>query len=404
MHFFVMKLIALAIAMLFIPFPLAYNEFSIENMVKEINDDLLLYYWQGVMQFAPRYTGTENCSKAEEWAYNEFKVMGLNVTYFEWEMAGFKDKNVVATLPGDEYIIIVSAHIDTVEDAPGAIDDASGVAGVMAMAKVFSRYSFKHTVRFVLFSGEEVGTYGSYNYARYVYGKGEKILAVFNLDMIGFADTAKGGKYIRFFTPERANWLVDFSMDIAKKYYDLLEMNVERVPNYPGADHQAFIYYGYDALFIAQYDGYPYGHTENDTLDKVNITYETKATRFVSACVAELANKDVKTYVQIKKPKEGYIYIFNRQIMPIVSKNWYSGMRGLTVVIGRVDILAEVDGNVEKVIFAVDDRMWKWDYNEPYEWKLNVFLFGKHYVRVYAYGEEVAKDEMDIWAIVPYIP
>jgi hypothetical protein len=209
---------------------------------------------------------------------------------------------------------------------------------------------------------------------------------------------------MRFFESERAKWITDFAIDVSNKYYGLLEMNVERVPNYPGADHQAYLEYGYDAVFMAHYDGYRYGHSQNDSIDKINFTYETKAARFLAAILVELANKPVKTYVQIKEPKEGYLYIFDHAVMPVVSRTWYSGMRGITIIIGRVTVLAEVDGEVEKVIFAIDDRMWRWDYSPPYEWKINVMTFGKHYIKVYAYGDEIARDEMDIIALIPYIP
>ncbi len=375
-----------------------------ESILEQIDEGLVRYYLTELLKFAPRYTGSDACREAEEWAYNEFSSMGLNVEYFEWAMGSFEDRNVIATLPGDEYIIIVGAHIDTVEDAPGADDDGSGVAAVLSVAKVLSRYSFSHTIKFIIYSGEEVGTYGSYAHAKYSYENGDKILAVLDVDMVGYANSSIGGKYIRFFQPERSKWITDFSADTVEKYYDLVGLNVESVPNYPGADHQAYVDYGYDAIFMAHYDGYPYGHSPEDSLDKINFTYEMKAARFLACIVNELANKPVNPYVQIIEPKEGYLYVFNRPIMQIVSKNWYNRLRGITVVIGRVDVIAEVNGDVEKVIFAIDDRMWRWDYSPPYEWKINVFLLGRHLLKVYAYGNEIVKDEMDLIAFIPYVP
>ena len=387
-------------------FPVTQSNYNLtEAVIKQINEELLEYYLTTLVSFGPRYTGSEQCYKAEEWVYEEFLSMGLNVSYYEWKMGGFEDRNIVATLPGeDEYIVIIGAHMDTTENSPGADDNGSGVAAVLAIAKILSQYRLAHTIRFLVYTGEEVGTYGSYSYARHVYENGEKIIAVLNPDMVGYADTAKGGRYMRFFETERAKWITDFAIDVSNKYYELLEMNVERVPNYPGADHQAYLEYGYDAVFMAHYDGYRYGHSQNDSIDKINFTYETKAARFLAAILVELANKPVKTYVEIKEPKEGYLYILDHAIMPVVSRTWYLGMRGVTIIIGRVTVLAEVDGEVEKVIFAIDDRMWRWDYSPPYEWKINVMTFGKHYIKVYAYGDEIARDEMDIIALIPYIP
>ncbi len=377
----------------------------IESVVYHISEKTVEYYLSNLLSFAPRYTGTENCRKAEEWAYREFLKMGLKAEFFEWEMEKFADRNVIATLPGKtNYTIIVCAHIDTVEDAPGADDDGSGVAAVLAIAKALRYYNFANTIKFVLFSGEEVGTYGSYNYARHMYEKGEKIIGVFMLDMVGYATTGKGGRYIRIFKPHRSDELVENIKSTAERYKDILDMEIEVVPNYPGSDHEAFVEYGYDAIFAAHYEGYPYGHTPEDSIDKINFTYEMKVARLFAAVVAEMAMEKVKNYVEIVEPKEGYIYLFNHAIMPINSKIWYLELRGATVIIGRVNIIADVDGEVEKVIFAIDDRMWKWDYEPPYEWKMNVVTFGKHYIKVYAYGDEIAKDEMDIISMTPYIP
>lgn len=377
----------------------------IESVISHITEKTAHYYLSNLLSFAPRYTGTENCKKAEEWAYREFLKMGLKAEFFEWEMGGFTDRNVVATLAGKtNYTIIVCAHIDTVEDAPGADDDGSGTAAVLCMAKALRYYHFANTIKFVLFSGEEVGTYGSYSYAKYLYEKGEKIIGVFMLDMVGYATTEKGGRYVRIFKPERSDKLVEKIKDTAERYKSILNMEIEVVPNYPGSDHEAFVEYGYDAIFAAHYEGYPYGHSPEDTIDKINFTYEMKVARLFAAVVAEMAMEKVKTYVEIIEPKEGYVYLFNHAIMPVNSKTWYLGLRGATVIIGRVDVIASVDGEVEKVIFGIDDRMWKWVYSPPYEWRMNVATFGKHYIKVYAYGDEIAKDEMDIIAITPYIP
>ncbi|HEC76678.1 MAG TPA: Zn-dependent exopeptidase M28 [Thermoplasmatales archaeon] len=376
-----------------------------KDLINQINEEILRYYLTTLVSFAPRYTGSQQLREAEEWIFNELNSYGLNVSYYEWKMGGFEDRDIVATLDGDDdYIIIIGSHVDTVENSPGADDNGSGVAVILALAKIFSQYHFLHTIRFLFYTGEEVGTYGSYNYARYAYESGDKIIASFNLDMVGYANTSKGGKYVRFFETERGKKITNFCMEIYEKYYDLVGLNIERVPNYPGSDHQAYIDYGYDAVFIAHYDGYPYGHSPNDSIDKINFTYETKVARLFTAVLSEIANEPVETYISIKEPKEGYLYLMNRALIPIISKTWYLGLRGITVVIGSISVVAEVDGEVEKIIFAVDDRMWKWDYLEPYEWEINSLIIGKHYLKVYAYGTKVATDEMDLLTFILYVP
>jgi hypothetical protein len=114
-------------------------------------------------------------------------------------------ENVEAALPGRdlEGIVLVTAHLDStafmqlgfrpaLDPAPGADDDASGVAGVLAAADAIQALDDaapalpRRTIRFVLFNAEEQGLVGSGAYARNQAALGAPIVAVFQMDMIGF--------------------------------------------------------------------------------------------------------------------------------------------------------------------------------------------------------------------------
>ena len=127
-----------------------------------------------------------------------FTRWGLSVEFHNWTFDDFTDRNVVATLPGTDTssnaIFIFCAHHDTVAISPGADDDGSGVAAVLATAKILSQYSFNYTIRFITFSGEEDGLYGSYMYAHNASQRGDNIVAVIDADMIGYANTTEGGR------------------------------------------------------------------------------------------------------------------------------------------------------------------------------------------------------------------
>ena len=68
----------------------------------------------------------------------------------------------------------------------GADDNASGSTGVMVAAEILSQYEFERTIRYVFFTGEEQGLYGSREYADLVAGAGDNIVAVYNMDMIAW--------------------------------------------------------------------------------------------------------------------------------------------------------------------------------------------------------------------------
>ena len=384
---------------------------DIIEMIDQVDESLVFYYHDKLMSFGARYTRSINCTLAGQYIYEEFEKMGLPVEFHEWKFDGFHSRNVVATLngadPTSNAIFITSAHYDCTPGSLGANDDGSGVAAVLAAAKIMSQYSFNHTIRFIAFSGEEVGTYGSFTYARDAYKRGDNIIAVINPDMIGYADTTEGGRIIRFFHPERSAWIVDFATTVSEKYMDLIDLSVEPIPNYRGADHQAFVDYGYDGVFIAHHDGYPWGNSPEDTPDRLNWTYQVKATKFLLAVMAEIAIKPIDVQIILKTPYEGCGYFFNRPIIPThFGRYCFNEIRGTTIILGRAIASVDVISNeeIKFVIFCVDNNFIVWDSAPPYEWKIQGKHYppvGRHKLKVYAHttSGKVASDEMDIWML-----
>jgi hypothetical protein len=105
--------------------------------------------------------------------------------------------NLVATLRGSDPTVppvyVVSAHYDdrvtdvlnSTSDAPGADEDASGVAAMLELARVFAQHPSKATIVFVAFDGEEQGLYGSAFFASQEAAAGVNIKGDLNMDTIG---------------------------------------------------------------------------------------------------------------------------------------------------------------------------------------------------------------------------
>ncbi len=103
--------------------------------------------------------------------------------------------NVAALLPGSEpeRLVLVSGHLDSrasnvldgESDAPGANDDASGVAAVLELARILASQQLRATVLFVAFGGEEQGTLGSTRWAESAKQQGRRVEALLNNDIIG---------------------------------------------------------------------------------------------------------------------------------------------------------------------------------------------------------------------------
>jgi len=155
---------------------------------------------------------------ARRWIENEFRTISkeyhdgrLEVEALPFHVdpgrrvpSGVDLVDVVATLPGSEpeRLIVISAHydsrasngMDARSDAPGADDDASGVAAVLEAARVLSGVQPRASLVFVAFAGEEQGLYGSRALARHWKEEGKRIVGVFNLDIVGGV-LGSSGKY-----------------------------------------------------------------------------------------------------------------------------------------------------------------------------------------------------------------
>lgn len=195
---------------------------AIEKMVNEVNADSLRSYVLQLVSFGTRNTlSTQTDAKrgigaARKWVlqkFNEFaKGSGGRLTAIidttMLEPSRRVDKptllgNVVATLkgadPNDDRIFIISGHLDNMRsnvmdregDAPGANDDASGVAAVLECARIMSRHAFPATVVFVAVSGEEQGLLGATFMAEKANKENRNIEAVLNNDIMGSNNTSQ---------------------------------------------------------------------------------------------------------------------------------------------------------------------------------------------------------------------
>jgi len=164
------------------------------DIIDEITQEMLREYIQTLQNFGPRVTGTEACREAAGYIASQFEEYGLSVRQISWENGGYEDINVEGTLEGvnksSDEIYVVCAHYDSVPGSPGADDNGSGTAAVLAVASVLSNYKFQHTIRFVTFSGEEEGLLGSDDYAGRAQNNGDNIVGVINADMIGYTVVA----------------------------------------------------------------------------------------------------------------------------------------------------------------------------------------------------------------------
>lgn len=118
----------------------------------------------------------------------------------EFEVRDHKVWNIEAVSPGrSPDVVLIGAHYDSVVGAPGANDNGSGVAALLALARRAAGQPNEHSLRFVAFVNEEpdyfqTGEMGSLVYARRCRARGDRIRAMISLETIGYYSQKSGSQ------------------------------------------------------------------------------------------------------------------------------------------------------------------------------------------------------------------
>ncbi|MBA3971876.1 MAG: M28 family peptidase, partial [Bacteroidetes bacterium] len=170
-----------------------------QGILQRINADTLKSYILKLATFHNRNTGSDTLSAtrgfgaARNWVHGKFQEYStanenrLLPSFFQFDQAIClvnRHKNIIAVLPGidttDKRIVLIEGHMDsrcevlcdTACLAQGIEDNATGTALVMELARVMSRYSYNHTIVFMITTSEEQGLYGAEAFADYATLKG----------------------------------------------------------------------------------------------------------------------------------------------------------------------------------------------------------------------------------------
>lgn len=216
-------------------------------------------------------------------------------------------RNIVGEIPGTDPSqgwIVACGHYDGHDIAQGATDNASGTAVVMEAARVLSplREHLQAGIRFILFSGEEMGLYGSYAYVAAHEQEMNSLRVVFNADVVGQAMPIV---LLSQASPETVAWLntqplkeLDVKVDDSPKVFIM------------NSDHFAFTEKGVQGFYVATSQpagGGAWAHTTADTIDKLEVRELRQAAAASSrlllrmaACVDKFPNVH-RTPEEVKK-------------------------------------------------------------------------------------------------------
>lgn len=302
--------------------------------------------------FSDTVSNTRGIGAARRWIKNEFDSISKDCNnclevFYQKDLVKASESeriirdtwvvNVVAVQRGTKFpnrYIIMSGDIDSrnsdgsdfEKDAPGANDNASGMAGTLEAARVLSKYQFENSIVYLGLSGEEQGLFGGKGFAQYAKAKDWEIIGVFNNDMIGNIEGLDGvisNRDFRIFSEpvpptetERERQMRRFyggevdgiSRQLARYVYKttrtyMPQMNpimVYRLDRFGrGGHHRPFNDLGYAGIRIMEaHENYNHQHqdirTENgieygDKLKFVNFGYAAKLTAVNAINLASLA-------------------------------------------------------------------------------------------------------------------
>lgn len=230
---------------------------------------------------------------ATEYLFRRLESYGLEVWYEDfitWD--GYLVSNVVAEIPGrDESMIYgVMAHLDSTAEsfaeAPGADDNATGVAGALEIARILAGYELAHPVHIIFVNAEETAIIGSMAYAANVVDEGVPIEGVFNMDTIG--NDTYGTRLIVNSGP-RSSWMTDLLIRI-NDGYGLGQEIWARQNGAIVADDNMLRNQGIEAVLVARVmaDDYTVHHTAADTVGNFSMDNAVTATMLVLLSIAAL--------------------------------------------------------------------------------------------------------------------
>jgi hypothetical protein len=389
--------------------PNAMDVEKINEILSMIDQNLILEYLKTLVGFGPRMDGTYGCEKAAQYIHQEFQDMGLIARYQNWRSWGnnyyhhiYNGQNIEGTLPGtnttDSSTIIFNAHYDSVAKGPGANDDGSGTVAVLAAAYALSHFDFKRTVKFVTFSGEEIGLDGSRAYTKEAYERNDSILVEINADMIGHDE---GSRSMTVTATEDAGWVADIFQTINNDYTIGLTVNrgaINRVGHkMSGSDFAPFLEYGWESVCCWEGDHDPNFHSARDNLSNVNLSYLVNTTRMIAGTLAYLADlTETPPQVRITSPRVGFLYNDGMKKREIGEFK--------TTVINDIWVWAEVEYAtipIERAEFYYDGKLVFTDTEAPFKWQFNKFSLGKHQITVIVY-DQLGRNSTD-WREIRFI-
>jgi hypothetical protein len=277
---------------------------AVEALLATIERDRLAATIKELATFPTRWTLSPDISRPRDWVAKQFNDLGYPVARVRQVEArlpnGMLFHNVLCAPERlDQGFILICGHYDCTSEnasvlAPGADDNASGIAAILETARIFSKVPLKRGVMFAAFAGEEQGLVGSQAVANIAAQERWAIDVVINLDMVGHVDPARPTSIVVEYDQGNVSSTNDaaakaFGLQMAQYAADYTSMTVEHTDIW-NSDYMPFEAKGYPCIGL--YDGAadaPFYHSTRDKPEQVDLGRLVEITGLISAFVANVA-------------------------------------------------------------------------------------------------------------------
>jgi leucyl aminopeptidase len=257
------------------------NQVRVNALLPQLQASNILSTIQSLSDFQNRRYNSSHGVAASNWLLNAWQQLNpgnrRDIRVYQVAHAGWPQKSVVFEIVGasnNGQGIVIGGHLDSIAGggietsrAPGADDDASGIATMTEIIRVLmaGNYTPSRTIRFIAYAAEEVGLRGSQEFATNEAGRREQLVGVLQLDMTAYQGDATDLWLYTDYTDAAQN---AFLANLASTYLPHLSVGYDAC-GYGCSDHAAWHNRGYIASFPFEASNANYNfriHTSGDTI------------------------------------------------------------------------------------------------------------------------------------------
>jgi hypothetical protein len=247
--------------------------------------------------FGTRWTYSPKIHRVPEWVHDQFRAMGYaetDIRYQPFAVPGRgAQRNVLCgARPGASGVVLLCAHYDSISEkpaavAPGADDNATGVAVLLEAAEVLRGVSLGRGLLFAAFGGEEQALYGSTKCAGIAAAEHWRIELVLNMDMIGYQDPARPRHIVVEYDQGNARTDNDaaarrFGQLMARAAAEYTALTTEHTDIWD-SDYMPFEALGYPCIGVYEAARNPAYHRSTDTVGVLDMTFLAEVAKMVIA-------------------------------------------------------------------------------------------------------------------------